>query len=268
MTKSSPHPQERQQRGSGACLSTEDGEIVKRQTPSLSAMEHFRTLAGQRVALETGLFVVPKILSFDESEGIIRFERIRTMVPLYAALCRHTDAEQLISITGVALAAIHMKLEVPHDAVRIQDADYEIEQPYKPVPLHGDFGTVNIFATEDLGGIIIIDWMNAHWRPGIDASMGPAAIDLGAFLITLFYRRPLGRLPIRNIPGLARVLLREYQSHSSEELDLALLRTVTLNLARRHATIERKRNILRSFAYRPSLWELRAFLGKVCRKGL
>src|SRR5687768_13270499 len=52
-------------------VSTRGDVVVKVQDPEASRRERLRTLAGGMVARQTGLFVVPEIVSFDDARGEI-----------------------------------------------------------------------------------------------------------------------------------------------------------------------------------------------------
>ena len=251
-----------------ASINIREDEVIKRQSPRLSAIERARTSAAYHTAESTGLFTVPKIRSYDDKRGIICFERITNIVGLKTAMANPEDAERLVIAAGRAIAATHKFLVIPDEAVRIKGSDYGIGEGYPEVPLHGDFGTANVFVSQDLMQIIVIDWLGGHWRPGVDASIGPAAIDLGNFLMTLFYRRPFGHHRIKDHSGLARSFLKGYQREFGQPLDLPALQIVTFKITHYFKTELRNKGPRHFLLYSPSLLQAKTVTKDICTNGL
>jgi hypothetical protein len=240
--------------------------VVKIQEPQASLRERLRTQAGQLVGLRTGLFVVPEIISFDDTRGEIVFKRL----PLTGIRQILADGNRSMEVAGKAaevLAAIHSQM-VPGPGERPPSYLDEAGMAHnrEAVPLHGDFGMRNIFWTADSDLPVVIDWANADWI-GTDADCGAPEIDIAVFMISLFHRRMFGPLPISRRHEVAHHFLGTYASKSPYGLDLPTLKTIVADTKpgfnQRH---RRHKGLLRALAYRHSMIDLTLFLGRLSAK--
>ncbi|MEO8089907.1 MAG: hypothetical protein ABI703_06400, partial [Gemmatimonadales bacterium] len=87
-------------------VSVRSDTVVKIQEPGASRRERLRTLAGRTVGQQTGLFLVPEIVSFDDARGEIVFERL-PLIGLGKALSERDRGMELIGRVAKSLAAIH-----------------------------------------------------------------------------------------------------------------------------------------------------------------
>ena len=95
----------------------EDKTIVKSGNPSLIRVEVEKTRRALQIGEETGLFRVPKILDYDETRGVVVFERIFGIEPLVRAAHWGREYEELGERLGASLAAIHAGLSLPSDMI-------------------------------------------------------------------------------------------------------------------------------------------------------
>lgn len=224
-------------------VSIQGDVVLKVQSPEASRRERLRTLAGAEVARQTGLFVVPRIMSFDDSRGEIAFERLE-MMALRPALSNSGKSMELVEQSGLALAAIHRYMKMGETAAAPSTSGGG--RVRQPVPLHGDFGMRNVFYLPASNGIAVIDWANAHWMD-FDADHGPPEIDLAVFLMSLFHRRPFGPWPISRRHELAQRFLETYASASSQGLSIAELRaTVAANAPGFNRQVYRRKGLFRA----------------------
>lgn len=238
---------------SGRAISLLDDAVVKVQEPGASRRERLRTLAGQKVGRQTGLFVVPEIVSFDDSRGEIVFERLR-MTALREVAADPSRSMELVGRAAEILAAIHRHVESSDGATSTW-----------AVPLHGDFGLRNLFHLHESDRIVVIDWANTDWL-GIDADFGAPEIDIAAFLVSLFTRRVWGPELISRRHEVARHFLLTYASASPHGLDVDVLRTVaTATIPGLNRQLRRRKGTLRALGYLHGILELKFFLRRLSR---
>jgi tRNA A-37 threonylcarbamoyl transferase component Bud32 len=240
--------------------------VVKIQEPQASLRERLRTQAGQLVGRETGLFVVPEIVSFDDTRGEIVFERLR-LTGIRQILADGTRSMEVAGKAAEVLTAIHSHMVPrPDECPPSYPDEAGMVHKREAVPLHGDFGMRNIFWTADSDLPVVIDWANADWI-GTDADCGAPEIDIAVFMISLFHRRMFGPLPISRRHEVAHHFLGTYASKSPYGLDLPTLKTIVANTKpgfnQRH---RRHKGLLRALAYRHSMIDLTLFLGRLSAK--
>lgn len=243
-------------------VSVEGDTVVKIQEPGASRRERLRTQAGREVGRQTGLFIVPEVVAYDDSRGEIVFERLH-LTGIRQLLSDSSRSMDLVGSAAWVLAAIHRQMELSDGARTSYPDKISIGSKRESVPLHGDFGMRNIFCTPDSDRIVVIDWANADWI-GIDADCGAPEIDIAVFLISLFHRRMLGPWPISRRHEVARHFLRTYASASPHGLDLETLRgIVAVTKPGFNQRTRRRKGNLRALAYRHSMIDLEFFLRRL-----
>lgn len=257
----------RQPDSKGRRAVTVEGDVViKLQEPAVSRRERVRTEAGRTVGQQTGLFVVPKILSFDDSRGEIVFERL-TMTAFRRALSGGNQGMELVHRMAMALAAIHGRLELP-DVLDGGSPGGLRPSDRRSVPLHGDFGMRNIFYIPSTDRLVLIDWMNADWT-AVDADLGPPELDLAVFLVSLFHRRVFGPFPISSRHDLACRFLATYAAASPAGLDFPTLHTMVARISPAFTQmVRRRKGHLQALAYRHAMVDLDLFLKRLSQRGL
>lgn len=247
-------------------VSVRDNVVVKVQAPSASRRERLRTLAGRKVGQETGLFMVPEIISFDDARGEMVFERLH-LTRLREVLSDRSRGMELLGRAGKVLAAIHGRMEPSEEARRTGPGTLGISAQRDLVPLHGDFVVFNIPLLAASDRMVVIDWANADWI-GVDADLGAPEIDVAVFLISLFHRRAFGPLPVSGRHEVARHFLTAYESASPYGLDIGCLRATVAAITPSFIQQTRQsRGNLRALGYRHGMIDLDLFLRRLSRKG-
>ena len=241
----------------------EEGSLViKLQDPDASRRERLRTQAGHAVGRETGLFVVPEIVSFDDSRGEIVFQRLQ-LTGIREVLSKGSRTLDLVGTAAASLAAIHRQMETSSAPAEGHQGGVGVGLERKLVPLHGDFGMRNLFCIADSDRLVIIDWSNADWI-GVEAELGTPETDIAVFLISLFHRRLFGPWPVSRRHELARHFLRSYASAAPDGFDVDVLRDTVAatrpGFNRRH---RRHKGTLRALGYRHSMIDLEFFLRRL-----
>lgn len=256
-------------RGSSAvsrAISVRENVVIKTQSPEASRRERLRTLAGLAVGEQTGLFTVPRIVSFDDARGEIIFERLH-LSGLRQALSNRDRSFELVGRTAAALAAIHGLMDVGGEGRQTPAGALGISAERSLVPLHGDFGIFNVLFVADSDRMVVIDWANADWT-GIDADIGAPEIDVAVFLISLFHRRAFGPWPIARRHDLARHFLVTYASAASKGLEVGCLNAIVAVIAPAHDRVTRRlRGNLRALGYRHGMIDLKLFLRRLSGLG-
>lgn len=204
--------------------SVEIGEtsVFKYRDAEGSRHEVIASEHGRRIGSETGLFGVPRILSHDTSSGVIEFERIANELHVRRALCEGRLPEGTMKALGACLAAIHRSTP-PESVCDVAPALFASGQETKPAFLHGDFQIENILYESKGNTLFVVDWSAPAWLGG-QGNRGPAWIDLGTFIISLFVRRPFEKDRI-HLPGEhADQFLTGYRQGSGEETEIMNLK--------------------------------------------
>jgi hypothetical protein len=243
-------------------VSIRDQVVVKAQEPLASRKERLRTLAGNRVGQETGLFLVPEIVSFDDARGEIVFERLQ-LTKLREILSDRDRGMEALGRAAQVLAAIHGRMQPGEGARRTVAGALGASSRRDVVPLHGDFVVFNILLVPASDRMVVIDWANADWI-GIDADLGAPEIDIAVFLISLFHRRAFGPWPVAGRHEVARHFLTAYESASPCGLDLGCLRAIVAAVTPKfiHQT-RQSRGKLRALGYRHGMLDLDLFLRRL-----
>ncbi|MGH7527653.1 MAG: hypothetical protein ACREMX_13225 [Gemmatimonadales bacterium] len=240
---------------------------MKVQQPKASRRERLRTLAGRDAGRQTGLFLVPDIVSFDDSRGEIVFERLR-VTELRDALTDRSRSLELIGRAAEVLAAIHRHMESSDRTPAIYPDGMDVSPTRDLVPLHGDFGLRNIFYLPGSDRIAVIDWSNADWI-GVDADLGAPELDIAVFVMSLFHRRAFSSWSVPHRHEIARHFLATYASASPHGLSIDTLRTIVAAATPRlNRQVRRAKGTLRALGYRHSMIDLRFFLRRLSGSSL
>lgn len=169
--------------------------VIKIQSSLYSRLERERSRVGAHLGATCGLFDVPEVLSFDDAAGAIVFRFVRDAMPLKTYFSINPCAD-LAGRCGRALAYIH-------------SAGPSVDEG--GLFWHGDYGMGNLLYSEGVDRLTIVDWSNAHWA-GVSPhqSNGPAGLDLGIAIFSLFHHRIAYRLRVPNPERLAEAFLRGY----------------------------------------------------------
>ena len=250
----------------GRAVQVQGSVVTKTQEPGASRRERLRTLAGREVGQETGLFVVPRVLSFDDAAGTIVFERL-ALTSLRAALTDPVGGMEIAERLARVLAAIHNRMKVSVTPV-IRVTDPTTDSARAAVPVHGDFGIANLLFQSGTARIAVIDWSNADWT-GVDADVAPPEVELAVFLTSLFHRRLFDPIPPSRREEVARHFLATYAAAGPHGVDVGFLkRTVAATAPAFKRLTRRLKGPVRSLAYRRGSSDLSRFLKGISRDGL
>ncbi len=167
--------------------------VTKTDDPALMRIEIEKHRQACDIGRQSGLFYVPRIIDYDISSGVAKFERLHGLKGLKRMLAYTRSCGSLIRRLAMSLALIHKELSLPRD-MTIPIAP-EIELPGKSeVFLHGDYSLWNIFLAQGNETPVILDWqMTPHF--GRSGSYGTRYFDLMWFVYSLF-NRPSHRFPL------------------------------------------------------------------------
>jgi hypothetical protein len=238
-------------------VSGQGDRIVKVQPPEISRRERARTLAGQTVGESTGLFVVPRILEFDDAGGRLVFERL-PLTGLLDVLENPERGAATLARVAQCLAAIH----------RLMQVDGSPGPAYgRPlVAVHGDFGLTNVLGLAGSDGLAVIDWANASWL-SFSGELGPPELDVATFLVSLFHRRLFYPKQVASRHEVARHFLATYSSASPHGLDLGVLRAIVAADTPAFNRLTRQlRGPVRALGYRHAMVDLHWFLRRLARR--
>lgn len=247
-------------RVSGSEVVLEKNCVIKRQSPERGHIEYVRTMIGRKIADKTLQFIVPDVLSFNETSGEIVFELLNGMESLTSTLRQHSRPEELICRAGRALSAIHL--------LGKSYSGRTLPQSSEEVFLHGDYGLANVHYLPDDDKLVVLDWNTAHWL-GIPSKQvfGSPSMDLVVFLISLYHRRAFSSKGIPHTRELAENFLNAYFEESSnslmpEKFEMELNEKIDLY----SEYFRRQYSLARSLAYYLSLLQLQQFITKYVKR--
>jgi hypothetical protein len=158
-----------------------------------------------RIALHEG-FVAPKVVSYDERDGMLVLERIERLVSIrelyWLFMVKRSDEAiglALMRRAGEILASLHLGLQSAQFSewtpcasftAALQDYGYH-QTDMGTVPhaqLHGDFGFANIFVQGAFrldSPLVVIDPCADGYSSCEDLDRGPVYLDVGKFLVCL-----------------------------------------------------------------------------------
>lgn len=175
------------------------------------------TLAARKVATESGLFYVPKILDVDFKDNSIVFEYLPSLIPLSVFLYTPSKSTLLryVEQAGTILSTIHSFLNVDDTKVFIP-IKFSGGSPLSF--LHGDYTLNNVQLDCSCGKIVILDWaLTPLVRP--PGNWGPVYWDISWMLNSIFISSPYLDANFNERKLLADCFIRSYQQRSSFNLD-------------------------------------------------
>ena len=193
--------------------------VIKVQEAGIARLELEKSRRAARIAEESGVFDVPRVLDADLDSGRIIFERSDDVIPLWdwLARTRFQEAQGMLVTAGSALALIHDHLQLPADLGEPLSLEWQPPprsspvEPFwgEPVALHGDFNAWNLLVSPRTGRLLISDWAGSEIS-GERVTRGPWVFDAAWLIVTLFRQR-LGGLERVSRPGrYSEVFLESY----------------------------------------------------------
>jgi len=217
-------------------ISFSERYVTKMDDPALMRIEVKKHRQGCNIGRRTGLFYVPRIIDYDVSSGVAKFERLHRLKSLKWMLAYRRSCDGLIKKLAMSLAMIHKELLLPRDmAVRIAP---EIRLSGKSeVFLHGDYSLWNVFIDQQNGNLVILDWQMTPLFHRV-GSYGTRYFDLVWFVYGLF-NRPSHTFPLSlSAAPYGRLFIKTYFEnadyvYNSEEFCEYMTRLFKMRLARK-----------------------------------
>jgi hypothetical protein len=166
------------------------GDIIRKTgEPGALAIEAAKASKAFDIGKDSGLFYVPKIVSFDAKSGVLEFERLNGLVTLLdMAACKDERILEILKKAGQALSVIHEKLVLPDEMKHKLPAEW-MASPDENVFIHGDFAGFNLCFDESTDRLVILDWSSAPLLGNV-ATYGSKFFDIIWFVIFIFYGAP------------------------------------------------------------------------------
>lgn len=189
------------------------GNIARKTgEPSLLAVESAKSRRARQIGQESGLFYVPKVVSFDAESGVLEFERLQGLITLFELGARRDERVfGLLRKAGRALAVVHENLVLPDEMKYELPAEW-MARPDENVFIHGDFAGFNLCFNKSSEQLVILDWSTAPLL-GRVATYGSRFFDIVWFVIYIFYGVPRGSLLSWDARRMADAFLSGYNDH-------------------------------------------------------
>jgi len=252
-----------------------NGEIARKTgSPSLLAVEAIKSQRAGEIGKSSGLFYVPKVISFDDKTGVLEFERLKGLVTLLdLAIKKDLRLPGLLEKTGCALVAIHQQLVLP-DEMKYELPPEWVDPPGENVFIHGDFACINVGFHEPSGQLVILDWSTA---PVLDRTptFGSRFFDILWFASSLFHGAPSKSVLSWDAEKMTSAFFTGCGASASFE-DLNRFETYVTKICRLHKkhawqVAPRQRSLIRGAAYILVQMYMYArlclFLRKCCKYG-
>lgn len=190
--------------------------IRKTGEPGLLAVEAAKAVRASEIGRNSGLFRVPRVVSFDADAGLLEFERLDGLVTLLdLAISRDQRLFALMEKTGRALAVIHEQLVLPDEMIHELPPEW-MDSVGRNVFIHGDFATINVCFHGQSDSLIIIDWSAAPLI-GRTPTFGSRYFDILWFVNCLFCGVPNKRIFNWDAESMAEAFLEGYAQETTEE---------------------------------------------------
>jgi hypothetical protein len=189
--------------------------ITKTATPERMHVEVEKTLRAIKIGKSCGLFQVPQIIEYDETNGIAVFE----LLDIKSVVKGVSWGDPLINLAkhlGASLAIIHQELILP-DEMRIP-LPSEFSLPYDEVFLHGDLSISNICISGSWPPLTIIDWQMTPLYGGA-ATYGTRYFDILWFINNLINNRSIRFLFGNPVQPVAIAFMKSYFQKSQFSYD-------------------------------------------------
>ena len=189
------------------------GNIARKTgEPSLLAVEAAKSRHARQIGQESGLFYVPKVISFDAAAGVLEFERLEGLITLFDLGARQDERVfGLLRKAGQALAVVHQNLVLPDEMKYELPAEW-MDRVDENVFIHGDFAGFNLCFSKSSEQLVILDWSTAPLL-GRVATYGSRFFDIVWFVIYIFYGAPRGCLLSWDAQRMANAFLSGYSEH-------------------------------------------------------
>lgn len=186
------------------------GDIVRKTGESSTlAVEAAKASRAFQIGKDSGLFSVPKVVSFDAEAGVLEFERLSDLATLLdLAVRRDQRLPGLLKKAGQALAVVHEKLVLPEEMKRELPPGW-MAPTGENVFIHGDFACINVGFHEPSDELVLLDWSAAP-LVGRIPTYGTRYFDILLFISSVFHGAPWRDALNWNAKGMADTFLRGY----------------------------------------------------------
>jgi len=228
------------------------GNIVRKTGESnMLAVEATKSSRAFEIGKESGLFYVPKVVSFDAKAGVLEFERLSDLVTLLdLAVRKDQRLFELLQKAGQALAVVHEKLILP-DEMKYELPSEWMNSPDENVFIHGDFACINVCSHGPSGELVILDWSAAPLVERIP-TFGSRYFDILLFTSSIFHGLPYREVFSWNAKGMTDAFLRGYVK-SVPEVKLNRFKNYSSKICRLQRKnirqLARRRHPLRAVGY-------------------
>ena len=159
------------------------GAATKSGDPVLLSIEAYKLTMAAKIARQTNLFEVPRIIEFDEQNGLLTTEWIPDLVPIRNICLPSSNSNSVMRRVGRALAAIHALLSLPpHLRIGLPAS---IADAGNQAFLHGDFSGENVCFRMTDCSVVILDWSMTRLLGGT-STFGTSYFDIAWFINNLF----------------------------------------------------------------------------------
>lgn len=214
--------------------------VVKVSTPDLLHIEVAKTRLAFEIGRRCGLFQVPKVIQYDQSNGTAVFELL-DIKPILKAVLWGVSRINLARYLGSSLAIIHRELLLP-DHLRVP-LPKEFAFPYDEVFLHGDLSVSNVCVRRSSPSLVIIDWQMTPLYGG-KATHGTRYFDILWFVNNLI-NNPSARFVFGNpVQPIVNIFMESY----FQEAQLCYESDMIITYAKRFFDIEMtriRRNVIK-----------------------
>lgn len=162
----------------------ENDIVIKSGDPDLMRVEVEKTRRAHEISCTTELFLVPRVIDYDEASGTAIFERL-DISPMSRIVPWGEKRIRLASCLGASLAILHRKLTLP-DEMRIELPE-QFSYPHDEVFLHGDVSVDNICVGKYYPPIVILDWQMTPVHGG-RSTYGTRYFDIMWFISNIITR--------------------------------------------------------------------------------
>lgn len=162
----------------------ENDIVVKSAHPDLLRIEVEKTRRAYEISRESNLFRVPRVIDYDDTNGVVIFEKLN-ISPMSRAVPWGEKRIKLASCLGASLALLHRKLVLPEE-MRIGLPE-QFSYPHDEVFLHGDLSVDNVCVGKAYPPIVILDWQMTPVHGG-RSTYGTRYFDMMWFISNIITR--------------------------------------------------------------------------------
>lgn len=167
----------------------DEGRVVKKTRPDTAALEVELSQAAYNISQRSGRFITPRIIDSDVRQGIIVYEYLSGIRPLFELKQTPDKFKILVGRAANCLRDIHRMVRISDlSSIRFPEVPPDISD--RKSFLHGDFNLENVQYDERNDRLVILDWSLTPLLESGRGNYGPVEWDVAWFLRSLFLTRP------------------------------------------------------------------------------